>query len=172
MAKGYHDSQTPEAIRDLWQTPRFVFDYYDRRFNFWCDLAASDENHLCDEYYAEADSAFNARADDWRMGGNVFCNPPYSNIGPWVELCVRLSRETGKVFVMLLPADTSVKWFADALRQCSECHLISGRLSFINSETGKPVSGNNKGSAVFIFDPLSPLRSQVVMIDRDSMVTP
>lgn len=167
MAKGYHDSQTPEAIRDLWQTPRFVFDYYDLRFNFWCDLAASDENRLCPTYYTEQNSAFRACV----FSGNVFCNPPFSNIGPWVELCSKLSRDTGKVFVMLLPADTSVKWFADALRQCSECHLISGRLSFINAETGKPVSGNNKGSVVFIFDPLSPLRSQVVMIDRDSMVT-
>ena len=170
MTKGYHDSKTPEQIRDMWQTPRFVFDYYDRRFNFWCDLAASEGNTFCDEYYSEHDhSAFNAKKTDFALGANVWCNPPYSNIGPWVELCARLSRETGKVFVMLLPADTSVKWFADAMIQCSECHLISGRLSYINAETGKPVSGNNKGSVVFIFDPLSPLRSQVVMIDRDDM---
>ena len=172
MAKGYHDSQTPEAIRDLWRTPRFVFDYYDRRFHFRCDLAASYENKLCESHYTENRSAFTARPNDFAMGGNAWCNPPYSDIGPWVDLCVRLSHETGRVFVMLLPADTSVKWFATAMRECSECHLISGRLSFINSETGKPVSGNNKGSVVFIFDQLSPLRSQVVMIDRDSMVTP
>ena len=167
--KGHHDSKTPPAIRDLWRTPEFVFDYYDLRFNFWCDLAASEKNALCGEFYSAGRSAFDAKPDDWQMGGNVWCNPPYSNTGPWVELCVRLSRETGRVFVMLLPADTSVKWFADAMRECSECHLISGRLSFINEETGDPVSGNNKGSAVFIFDPLSPLKSQVVMIDRDSM---
>ena len=167
--KGYHDSKTPSAIRDLWMTPKYVFTHYDQRFNFWCDLAASHENALCEEYYTADKSAFDAQSTDWQMGGNVWCNPPYSNIGPWIELCVRLSRETGRVFVMLLPADTSVKWFADAMRECSECHLITGRLSFISEETGDPVNGNNKGSAVFIFDPFSPFRSQVIMVDRDSM---
>ena len=169
--KGYHDSRTPTASRDLWRTPRFVFDYYDKRFNFWCDLAASESNTFCDEYYSEQDhSAFEAKKTDFAMGGNTWCNPPYSDIGPWVDLCVRLSRETGRVFVMLLPADTSVRWFATAMQECSECHLISGRLSFISEETGKPVSGNNKGSAVFIFDPHSQIRSQVVMVNRDDMI--
>lgn len=164
--KGHHDSKTPPAIRDLWRTPEFVFNYYDRRFEFHVDLAASESNRLCNQYYSAEDSAFTYCK---RVYGNVWCNPPYSAIGQWVELCARLARETGYVFVMLLPADTSVKWFAEAMRECSECHLISGRLSFISDETGEPVSGNNKGSAVFIFDPLSPFRSQVVMIDRDSM---
>ena len=167
--KGHHDSKTPPAIRDLWRTPEFVFDYYDWRFDFWCDLAASKNNALCDEFYSAERSAFDAKFDDYQLAGNVWCNPPYSQIGPWVELCTRLARETGYVFVMLLPADTSVKWFAEAMRECSECHLISGRISFINDETCEPVSGNNRGSAVFIFDPLSPVKSQVVMIDRDSM---
>ena len=167
--KGHHDSKTPPEIRDMWRTPGFVFEHYDQRFNFWCDLAASENNSLCDNFYSADKSAFDAKLDDCQMGGNVWCNPPYSSIGPWVELCARLSRETGRVFVMLLPADTSVKWFSEAMRECSECHLISGRLSFISEETGEPVSGNNKGSAVFIFDSLSPLRSQVVMVDRDSM---
>ena len=164
--KGHHDSKTPPAIRDLWRTPEFVFKYYDRRFEFHVDLAASESNRLCTLYYSAEDSAFTHCK---RVYGNVWCNPPYSDIGPWVELCARLARETGYVFVMLLPADTSVKWFSEAMRECSECHLISGRLSFISEETGDPVSGNSKGSAVFIFDSLSPLKSQVVMIDRDSM---
>lgn len=167
MAKGYHDSQTPEAIRDLWQTPRFVFDYYDRRFNFTTDVAASIENRLCNDFRCE--KWCDGLLTGW--GDRNWCNNPYSDIGPWVAKATK-ERDHGRMSVMLLPADTSVKWFADALRQCSECHLISGRLSYINAETGKPVSGNNKGSAVFIFDPLSPLRSKVVMIDRDSMVTP
>lgn len=165
--KGHHDSKTQPAIRDMWRTPSYVFNHYDRRFQFHVDLAASQDNRLCRQYYSEDHSAFTFCSS---VIGNVWCNPPYSSIGPWVELCARLSRETGKVFVMLLPADTSVKWFAEAMREYSECHLISGRLSFINEETGEPVSGNNKGSAVFIFDSLSPLRSQVVMVDRDSMM--
>ena len=165
--KTEHKSHTPKEIRDLWMTPKFVFDYYDRRFNFKTDLAASDKNHLCDHYYTESNSAFNAEVGDFN--GAVFCNPPYSDIMPWVTECVIKSELTGKPFVMLIPADTSVKWFKVAFDNCSEGHFISGRLSFVNAETQKPVNGNNKGSVVFIFDSLSPLKSQVALIDRESM---
>lgn len=171
-----HKSNTKIEIRDLWQTPRFLFDYYDKRFGFTCDLAANHENALCEHYFSEPDEngeggALGASKDDGRFDGSgaVFCNPPYSDIMPWVRECVRLSNETGKVFLMLIPSDTSVKWFKYAYEHCTECHFISGRLSFINAETQKPVSGNNKGSVVFIFDPNSPVKQSVHLIDRDSM---
>lgn len=87
---------------------------------------------------------------------------------PWVEKAIE-QMERGCLTVMLIPADTSVKWFKRAFDNCSECHFISGRLAFINAETQKPVSGNNKGSVVFIFDPNSPFKSQTCLIDRDGM---
>lgn len=158
-----HKSHTPTEIRDLWQTPKFVFDYYNRRFNFNCDVAANYENKLVDIYI---DENTNALQVEWQSRN--WCNPPFSNIQPWIDKAIEQKRE-GRCTVMLLPADTSVKWFKAAFDNCSECHFISGRLSFINAETQKPVNGNNKGSVVFIFDPLSPLRSQVALIDRESM---
>lgn len=170
--KGYHDSKTPESIRDLWRTPKEVFDYYNNRFNFGCDLAASIDNHLCDNFYHVGNSALDADPDDdlLKSANAVWCNPPYSNIMPWVNKCIFLSNFTGKPFVMLLPSDTSVGWFAQAFVHCTECHLISGRLSFINEETGKPVAGNNKGSVVFVFDPNSPFKSQTVLLSRDEIM--
>lgn len=175
--KGYHDSKTPEPIRDLWRTPKQVFEYYNKRFGFTCDFAASYKNHLCDHYFSAPDEsgeggALGASASDGRFDGDggVWCNPPYSDINPWVSECIRLSIETGKVFAMLLPADTSVKWFRLAFENCTECHFISGRLAFISEETGKPVSGNNKGSVVFIFDPYSPIKQAVSLIDRNEMM--
>lgn len=166
--KGYHDSKTSEAIRDLWQTPGFVFDYYDSRFEFDVDLAASESNALTGKFYTSEDSAF----DETNFGkhcGAFWCNPPYSDILPWVGLCIKASQQSGRTSVLLIPADTSVKWFKKAYENCTECHFISGRLAFINSETQKPVSGNNKGSVVFVFDPLSPVKQSVHLIDRDSM---
>lgn len=46
--KGYNGSLTKESIRDLCQTPVGLFDFYNKRFNFEWDLAASKANHLCD----------------------------------------------------------------------------------------------------------------------------
>ena len=161
-----HKSNTPTEIRDLWQTPKFVFDYYDRRFGFNCDAACSDENKLVSEHWLTVEDNALHYSTDW--GGVNWCNPPYSDIMPWVNKAVE-QYEEGKTVVMLIPADTSVKWFKKAFDNCTECHFISGRLSFINAETQKPVSGNNKGSVVFIFDPKSPVKQSVHLIDRDSM---
>ena len=163
--KGYNGSKTVETIRDLWQTPDFVFEYYDNRFNFQFDVAASQENSLCENFYSEK---HNALSDNCSWDGPNWCNPPYSDIMPWVEKAIE-QMDRGCLTVMLIPADTSVKWFKKAFDNCSECHFISGRLAFINAETQKPVSGNNKGSVVFIFDPKSPFKSQTCLIDRDGM---
>ena len=143
--KGYNGSTTKPAIRDLFQTPKFVFNWYNKQYKFTCDVAASDLNHLVPHYLTEDDDALSA---PW--GDTNWCNPPYSNIRPWVDKAIEQAR-CGKTTVMLVPADTSVAWFRKAFNECTRCEFISGRISFINAETGKPQSGNNKGSVVFIF---------------------
>lgn len=178
-----HKSNTPTEIRDLWQTPKALFDYYDKRFSFNLDMAASRENTLCQQFVDEhldalsMDTIRNYICEDT---GNlsdlhdtpaaIWCNPPYSDIMPWVSQCVNISNDFRVPVVMLIPADTSVKWFKAAFKNCSECHFISGRISFINAETQKPVSGNNKGSVVFVFDPNSPFKSQVCLLERDEIM--
>ena len=162
--KGYIGSKTNEAIRDLWQTPKPIFDYYDRRFDIVADVAASESNSLCTSFLDQEDDALKTR---WFVTN--WCNPPYSDITPWVEKAIE-EKKKGRLTVMLIPADTSVKWFKLAYENCTECHFISGRLAFINAQTQKPVSGNNKGSVVFIFDPNSPMRSVVTMLDRDAIM--
>lgn len=163
-----HKSNTAAEIKDLWQTPEFVFAYYDQRFDFNLDMAASESNSLCGNYFTEESSALDTDWTDYPTG-NVWLNPPYSDIKPWIEKVIEVSSITDQSFVVLIPADTSVKWFKLAFENCTECHFISGRLSFINADTQKPASGNNKGSVVFIFDPKSPVKKSVHLIDRDSM---
>ena len=161
-----HKSNTPAEIKDLWQTPKFVFDYYNQRFNFSCDVAASKENALCENFIDEREDSLDY-AVEW--GTSNWLNPPFSNIEPWISKAITRMVINDDLTVMLLPSDTSVKWFKLAFDNCTECHFISGRLSFINAETKKPVSGNNKGSVVFIFDPKSPVKKSVHLIDRDIM---
>ena len=130
-------------------------------------MAASANNSLCAQYKSIDDSAFDA--DEGSFTSNVFCNPPFSDVKPWVELCQGIAINSNVAVVMVLPADTSVKWFKIAFDECTECHFISGRLSFINAETKKPVSNNNKGTVVFVFDPKSPVKQSVHLLDRESM---
>lgn len=158
-----HKSNTPMNIRDLWRTPPYCFQYYDKTFNFKLDAAASDKNHLCENYWTVEDDSLK---QEWASVN--WCNPPFSEIPIWVNKAIR-EQEKGNITVMLLPADTSTQWFSDAFSSCAECHLIIGRLSFINEATGRPVSGNNKGSVVFVFNPFSSFRSQTKTLFRDNM---
>ena len=166
--KGYTGSKTKPAIRDLFQTPKFVFNWYNKQYKFTCDVAASFRNTFIpySHFGEQVDGAFiDALEQGW--GKVNWCNPPYSNVRPWVDKAI-VEASKGNTTVMLVPADTSVAWFREAFNKCSVCEFISGRISFINAETGKPQSGNNKGSVVFVFgdcwnaDPVS-------LIDRCDM---
>ena len=157
-----HKSNTPVNIRDLWQTPKSVFNKLNDEFNFVCDVAASYKNSLCSAYLDEGN---NSLACTW--GSVNWCNPPYSDITPWVNKAIE-QHQLGKTIVMLVPADTSVKWFKLAYESCNEVRFISGRISFINADTQQPVNGNNKGSVLFIWRAYAPKNSHTVtLIDRD-----
>lgn len=164
--KGYTGSKTPIEIRDLFQTPIEVFSYYQKRYNLQFDVAANNKNHLTELYYDHLNGD-NALVLPWSHNGN-WCNPPYSETKKWVIKAIEEMRK-GNLTVMLVPADTSTEWFNLALDNCSECHLISGRISFIRADTQEKQSGNNKGSVVFIFDRKSPMRSRVKMISRSEL---
>ena len=162
-----HKSNTPANIKDSWQTPKEIFDSLDNEFDFTCDVAASLENRLCAYHFTEE---FNA-LDEEVWGSVNWCNPPYSNITPWVNKAIE-QHKLGQTTVMLIPADTSVKWFKLAYESCNEVRFISGRISFINADTQKPVNGNNKGSVLFIWKGYAPKNSHTVtLIDRDDFYT-
>jgi phage N-6-adenine-methyltransferase len=139
---------------DLWRTPKEVFNYFNRRYDFQCDVAASDDNHLCDEYFTEADSALlNFWSEYIDPSGYVWCNPPYSKPLPWVAKSIIGSQENGIGTVMLLNCDMSTKW-AKLLTKVS-CEIIfitEGRIAFLDGE-GKAIGGNNKSQMVIIIPP-------------------
>ena len=161
-----HKSNTPENLRDLWQTPKSLFRRLNWEFLFTADICASHENKLHPVYYTEDQDALTS---PWF---NVnWCNPPYSDVTPWVDKAIEQYQQ-GKTIVMLVPSDTSVKWFKKAYDSCNEVRFISGRISFINASTQLPVNGNNKGSVLFIWRGNSPKNSHTVtLIDRDDLIT-
>ena len=141
-----HKSNTPANIKDAWRTPINIFNELDKEFDFKCDVAASSENALVPDCYLTIED--DALKQDWKKSNQ--CNPNYSNIGPWIKKAIEQHNQ-GKTVVMLVPSDTSVKWFKKAFDSCNEVRFISGRISFINADTQKPVNGNNKGSVLFIW---------------------
>ncbi|MBT0375829.1 phage N-6-adenine-methyltransferase, partial [Morganella morganii subsp. morganii] len=83
-----------------------------------------------------------------------WCNPPYSNIRPWVEKAAEQSRMQNQPVVMLVPEDMSVGWFLEALKTVDEIRVITGgRINFVNPVTGEEKNGNSKGSMLLIWRP-------------------
>lgn len=153
---------------DNLETPWDFFKPLDERFRFTLDVAALPHNAKCERYFSPVDKAskcmwaqhgecgpdgckgcqnggagalaLDGLTQSW-AGERVWCNPPYSNIAPWVEKawsewnspCVQ-----PQLVVMLLPANrTEQGWWqrevepfrdrADGLN----VEFLPGRLRFI-----------------------------------------
>ena len=167
----YGGSKTPLDQRDLWRTPPALFTSLDAEFCFQLDAAAAPHNALCRKFItAEQNTLETPWSDYLSIPGYVWLNPPYSNITPFVKKAAAESdNQIGTV--MLVPADTSVGWFKEAIQTASEVRFITaGRLAFINPVTGKPVSGNNKGSMLIIWRPYPRTHCHFATMDRDELM--
>lgn len=158
----YLGSTTPANEKDFWQTPAEIFNAFDLEFGFSLDAAASEHNALCARYLTELDDALNC---EWESCGAIWCNPPYSDIAPWVEKACEQCLHQRQDIVMLLPADISTKWFSAALQTADELRLITdGRIQFIPASSAGKRQSNPKGSVVFIWRPFINPRGMITRV--------
>lgn len=87
---------------DNWRTPAWLFKALDTEFLFDVDGAADESNKLCPIFVSDIN-----HCDFITYGSRVFCNPPYSNIAPFVN---RSLTQTG-LWVFALPVRTRSDWF-------------------------------------------------------------
>lgn len=163
---------------DLWATPPEVFEALDKEFCFGFDVCAEEETAKCSDYWTTEDDAL---SKDWAEDakcripgagliemGALWCNPPYSNIKPWVEKAIEAQLK-GRMTVMLVMCDPSVKWFSLAQQYASETRFVTdGRLAFLKN--GVPQKGNNKGSVIFVFDPHRISAGHVSWVTREALM--
>lgn len=181
---------TAKTPGDLWRTPPEVFNTLNREFRFVADMACSNENKLCDLGFTEQDDSLSLNWKDeidksYPLKSNhdyVWLNCPYSNPMPWVKKALE-SQVNGLGVVMLLNADCSVGWLAEALKGVSEIrHIIadatpsgkreysSGRLAFLDGD-GLPSSGNNKPQFVLVFNPFKIGNQVTTYVTKSSFYT-
>lgn len=106
------------------------------RFDFTLDAAASERNAKLPRYF---DAEQDGLAQSW-AGERVYCNPPYSNIRPWVQ---KAWRETSaRLVVMLLPANrTEQGWWQELIEPSRDrvdsplrVEFMPGRLRFLKPD--------------------------------------
>lgn len=164
MARGFKGSDTPVEIRNYWRTPEYAFLPLDAEFNFGLDAAANAQNFLVPSYLTEQQDALSQRWLDYILpfcGRTVWCNPPYSDIGPWMRKAAEEARRDAVTTVLFVPNTPDAGWWPD---DASEIRFItgedrgphrnvSGRVNFVRADTGEEQRGNNKGSCYVIFAP-------------------
>lgn len=167
-------SNTPAEHKDSWRTPPELFSALNAEFSFNLDAAASSANALCRHFITEEQKTLETSWNWVRpdIPGYVWLNPPYSDVSPFVKKAYEENHKHGIGCVMLLNADTSVGWFREAISTAHEVRFITGgRLAFLSAETGKPVSGNNKGQMLIVWHPWPRTHCEMKTIDRDALLS-
>lgn len=146
QARNHPQQKAKASVDDRGTTPE-VFEPLHARFRFTIDVAATPENATLSRFYTAAD---NGLEQSW-AGERVWCNPPYSNIEPWVEKADYSTHgdfpwRRAALVVMLLPANRTEqgwwqRWIEPRRRDGSlTVEFLPGRMRFIvpPAETVKP----------------------------------
>lgn len=113
----YVDHYQGERKQDR-RTPKEFFEDLHARYSFTLDGAATQRSALLPHFSTESAPV------SWEHE-RVFCNPPWSNIRPFVELA-----PVADFACLLVPARTNCKWFHRALALGAKPDYWQGRLNF------------------------------------------
>jgi phage N-6-adenine-methyltransferase len=130
---------------DNWRTPLDLFDNLNNHVNFDIDLCASDDYHLCELYYSLEDSCLD---HEWGYQSKCFCNPPYSNITPFLKHAIGEVYGNDCEIWMLIPQNFEQyhhEYMLNYPNWIEAIYFINGRLSFLD-ENMEPQGSARPGS--------------------------
>lgn len=130
--------QRPKPKGDRWATPQQAFDALHAEFGFTVDAAAEAKNAKLPTFFRDG------LASDW-AGKRVFCNPPYSDLYPWLQ---KAAERVAEIAVLVLPVRTGTTWWHDFVwdhdakpmpgpRPGVELRWVRGRMKFEGAD-GSP----------------------------------
>ena len=109
---------------DNWSTPKDFYKKLGDEFNFDYDPCPLRSN-------------FNCLIENWY--GNVFINPPYSDIRAFLNKgLVELESGNAKLLCYLLPVRTDAAWFHNFIYNKAEVRFVKGRLRFGDAKNDAP----------------------------------
>ena len=163
-------------LRQEWETPQNFFDVVNAEFGFQLDACASSKNSKCGAAYLGLDRDDPVFRDalapeaQWCFPPTltrVWCNPGFSNIGPWINKASAESmRSPDCVVVLMALVSPSTAWWRLALGHTSEIRLIGGRRVQLVPPEGIKKSSNSKEKCLIIFRATPPnLRQRILTWD-------
>ena len=134
--------QAKGKLSDSYRTPPWLIKWLDEEYDFDFDICASDENHLFDKYYTEA-NPYNDK--NWSELGSIgFCNPPFSHGSKEKAMAeaYRNLKDNGVSSVFLIPSDVSNNFWRDhILGKATKITVIIGRVKFYDPEANEESKG-------------------------------
>lgn len=104
-----NNSLTPEPEKDLAQTPTWLVksieDFLHLRFEL--DACANKETAKCNKYYSLVERRQDGLVLPWN--NTTYCNPPYSDIQPWINKASIEAQRNGNTSVLLIPDKPETK---------------------------------------------------------------
>jgi phage N-6-adenine-methyltransferase len=136
-----------DAVDDRGTDQAFFAALEDRLGGFTLDVAAAPHNAKCPHFFTAEDDGL---AQSW--SGRVWCNPPYSDIRPWVQKAWDEWDRVGgpRRIVMLLPANRVEQgWWQDLVEPYRDkpdsalrVEFLRGRMRFDRPGWTKPAKGD------------------------------
>lgn len=139
------------SSKDNWETPYWLFDQLNSRFNFTVDVAAIENN--CKVFSCLNPIFYNDGLKESWKNERVFCNPPFSQKDLWIK---KAYEETinGEcpLCIMILPSSVENKVYHEYIfNKNIYWEPLQGRVSFIDPRTKKPKLGNTHGTIIVYF---------------------
>lgn len=146
---------TDRNPRQEWATPDEFFAVVNEEFQFDLDAAATAENAKCALCIDPESNALSKQlkwVDPKAKNFNVWLNPGFSGIEPWVKRAYEESqRHADAVVVVMALVSPSTHWWRDWALLADEIRLIGGkRVQFVPPE-GVKKSSNSKENCLLIF---------------------
>lgn len=134
------DKALLSSVNQEWETPKYVFDFFNRIHNFSLDACATKDNKKVDNFYSIEDDGL---SKNW-ANERVWINPPY---------CPKRKGKPGQIdwvkkayeevkfgdcneAVLLLPARTDTKLFHEYVMKSCFVFFLRGRLKFVGAQAG------------------------------------
>lgn len=118
---------------DVWLTAKWVIDDLGGWRSFHldpCSLMPRPWRTACAHYYPPIDGL----TAPWPRGKRLWCNPPYSNVGPWLK---RMAEHNNGVALIFARTDTDA-FHRFVYGSCTALLYIRGRLHFHRADGSMP----------------------------------
>lgn len=150
--------------RDNWGTPDDFYSVIDRIYGPQMDVCATKENAKCLRFiqppdeHGDSDGCIGVDAFkvDWgRWREVVWCNPPYSKLGPWLARARQQAESLRITTIFLSHVSTGSKWFAEHAPYAADLLLCNPRINFDPPPGVTVNNGNDRDSMLWLITPYS-----------------